>query len=180
MQQLNTDAERNGVDTTLYTRFAASILSYLCQQVASSQDAEDLLVEVFIAAHNHVALSNLSAERQLGWLRRVARNKVIDRYRHAALLTLLPLEHIVETEDSALSPEQRAVQQENYQRLYSALEQLSPAQQQLIHLRYGNGLRLVAIANMLEKPEGSVRKMLARTLRQLRAIYEKTERGIQQ
>ncbi len=178
MQQLNTNAEQNGVDITLYSRFAANILSYLCQQIASLQDAEDLLVEVFMAAHNHIALSSLSEERQLAWLRRVARNKAIDRYRHAALLTLLPLERIVETEDSALSPEQRAVQQENYQRLYFALEQLSPAQQQLIHLRYGNGLRLVAIADMLEKPEGSVRKMLARTLRQLRAIYEKIERGI--
>jgi RNA polymerase sigma factor (sigma-70 family) len=178
MQQLNTDAGQNGIGTTLFHRFSINILSYLCQQVASQQDAEDLLIEVFMAAHNHSALSSLSEERQLAWLRRVARNKVIDRYRHAALLTLLPLEHIIETEGSALSPEQRAVQQENYRRLYSALEQLSPAQQQLIHLRYGNGLRLVAIADMLEKPEGSVRKMLARTLRQLRAIYEKTERGI--
>lgn len=179
MQQLNTDAGQNDKDTTLYARFAANVLSYLCQQVANQLDAEDLLVEVFMAAHQNVALSNLSEERQLAWLRRVARNKVIDRYRHAALLTLLPLERVEETEDSALSPEQRAVQHESYQRLYAALEQLSPAQQQLIHLRYGNGLRLVAIADMLEKPEGSVRKMLARTLRQLRAIYEKTERSIQ-
>ena len=179
MQQLNTDAGQNDVDNTLYDCYASAILAYIRQQVASPQDAEDLLVEVFMATHSDVALSSLSGERQLAWLRRVVRNKAIDRYRHAALLTLLPLERIVETEDSALSPEQRAVQRENYQRLYSALEHLSPAQQQLIHLRYGNGLRLVAIADMLEKPEGSVRKMLARTLRQLRAIYEKTERGIQ-
>jgi len=178
MQQLNTDAGQDNTHTTLYHRYASTILAYLCQQVASRQDAEDLLVEVFMAAHTYVALSALSEERQLAWLRRVARNKVIDRYRHAALLTMLPLEQIVETEDSALSPEQRAIQQENYRRLYSALAQLAPEQQQLIRLRYGNGLRLVAIAQLLEKPEGSVRKMLARTLCQLRAIYEKTERGM--
>lgn len=177
MQQLNTDAGQDDVQTTLYHRHAAAILAYLCQQVASRQDAEDLLVEVFTAAQSHLDLPALSQERQLAWLRRVARNKVIDRYRHAALLTMLPLEQVEEAEDSALSPEQRAIQQENYRRLYSALAQLSPAQQQLIHLRYGNGLRLVAIAEMLEKPEGSVRKMLARTLHQLRAIYEKTARG---
>lgn len=179
MQQLNTDAGQNGIDATLYNRYAAIILAYLCQQVASRQDAEDLLVEVFMAAHNHTELSGRGEEQQLAWLRRVARNKVIDRYRHAALLTMLPLEHVVEKEDGALTPEQRAVQQENYRRLYHALAQLSPAQQLLIHLRYGNGLRLVAIADMLEKPEGSVRKMLARTLRQLRGLYEKAERGIQ-
>ena len=178
MQQLNTDAGQDDVQITLYHRYASTILTYLCQQVASRQDAEDLLAEVFMAAHTHAALTTLSEERQLAWLRRVARNKVIDRYHHAALLTMLPLEQIVETEDSSLTPEQRAIQQENYRRLYSALAQLAPAHQQLIRLRYGNGLRLVAIAELLEKPEGSVRKMLARTLRQLRAIYEKTERGM--
>lgn len=108
MQRLNTDAGQDDVRTTLYHRYASIILAYLCQQVASRQDAEDLLVEVFIAAHTHVALSALSEERQLAWLRRVARNKVIDRYRHAALLTMLPLEQIVETEDSALTPGQFA------------------------------------------------------------------------
>jgi RNA polymerase sigma-70 factor (ECF subfamily) len=178
MQQLNTDAGQDDVQTTLYQRHASTILAYLCQQVASRQDAEDLLVEVFMAAHRYAALAALSEERQVAWLRRVARNKVIDRYRHAALLTMQPLEQIIEAEDSALSPEQRTIQQENYRRLYSALAQLAPEQQQLIRLRYGNGLRLVAIAQLLEKPEGSVRKMLARTLRQLRAVYEKTERGM--
>ena len=178
MQQLNTGAGQDDVQIMLYHRYASTMLAYLCQQVTSRQDAEDLLAEVFIAAHTSVALSTLSEERQLAWLRRVARNKVIDRYRHAALLTILPLEQIVEAEDSALSPEQCAIQQENYRRLYSALAQLTPEQQRLIRLRYGNGLRLVAIAELLEKPEGSVRKMLARTLRQLRAVYEKTERGM--
>lgn len=178
MQQLNTGAGQDDTQITLYYRHASTILAYLCQQVVSRQDAEDLLIEVFMAAHDHVALSTLSEERQLAWLRRVARNKVIDRYRHSALLTMLPLEQIMEAEDSAMSPEQRAIQQENYWRLYSALEQLAPEQQQLIRLRYGNGLKLVAIAELLEKPEGSVRKMLARTLHRLRAIYEKTERGM--
>ena len=54
MQQLNTDAGQDDVYTTLYHRHAAAILAYLCQQVASQQDAEDLLVEVFMAAHGHL------------------------------------------------------------------------------------------------------------------------------
>jgi DNA-directed RNA polymerase specialized sigma24 family protein len=31
-------------------------------------------------------------------------------------------------------------------------------------MRYGNDLRLVVIADILEKPQGTVRKLLARTL----------------
>jgi len=94
MWQLNADEAPNNVESTLYHRFASPILIYLCQQVSDEQDAEDLLLEVFVAALNNETFSSLSAERQLAWLRRVARNKVIDRYRHITLLTILPLQDV--------------------------------------------------------------------------------------
>ncbi len=53
------------------------------------------MVEVFLAAFNNEALTSLPAERQLAWLMRVARNKMVDRYRHLALRALeqlLPLQ----------------------------------------------------------------------------------------
>lgn len=177
MQPLKTGETESGVDMTLYDRLAPAIFTYLRQQVANQQDAEDLLLEVFSAALKKQELSSLPEAQQLAWLRRVARNKVIDCYRRSALRTELPLEQAVETEDSQLTPEAYAVQQESYARLHRALEQLSPPQQQLIRLRYGNGLRLVEIAGMLEKPEGTVRKTLVRALRRLRAIYDTIERG---
>lgn len=177
MRPLKTGEAQGDVDVTLYDRLAPTIFTYLRQQVTSQQDAEDLLLEVFSAVLNKQELSDLPEAQQLAWLRRVARNKVIDRYRRNALRTELPLEQAVEMEDGQLTPEAYAVQQESYERLHLALEQLSPQQQQLIQLRYGNGLRLVEIAGMLEKPEGTVRKMLFRTLRRLRAIYDTIERG---
>lgn len=163
---------------SLYDRFAPSIFAYICRQVADQQDAEDLLLDVFMAAQQNAALSALSAldeERQLAWLRRVARNKVIDRYRHSALLTMLPLDQVLEREDESLTPEERVEQRERYERLYAAIEQLVPEQRLLVRLRYSDGLRLVEIAAMLEKPQGTVRKQLSRTLGQLRALYELIE-----
>ena len=177
MQDLNAEEAQDSPGNTLYLRFASKILTYLCQQMANLQDAEDLLLEVFIEAFKYEMLADLPAERQLAWLRRVARNKVIDRYRHTALLALLPLERAADMEDNQLTPEQRVEQQENYTRLYQALHQLSPAQQELIQLRYGNDLSFAEIAGMLAKPEGTVRKLLVRTLRQLRTHYDQIERG---
>src|SRR5579864_5498741 len=143
MKQLRTHEAQNAAGAALYDRFASAIFAYLYQQVASQQDAEDLLLEVFMAALRNERLSDLSEEQQLAWLRRVARNKAVDRYRRSALLTLLPLDQAEQQEDLALSPEQHAVRRESYQRLYHAIEQLSPVQQLLIRLRYGNGLRMV-------------------------------------
>lgn len=174
---LNTEEAQDSPGKTLYLRFAPAILAYLSRQVANLQDAEDLLLEVFIVALKSETVFGLPAERQLAWLRRVARNKVIDRYRHTALLSLLPLELAAEVEDQQLTPEQRVERQENYTRLRQALEQLSPVQQELIQLRYGNGLRFSEIADLLAKPEGTLRKLLTRTLRQLRTHYDQIERG---
>ncbi len=176
MKQLARDEVYNVADAALFDRFAPAIFAYLYGQIASRQDAEDLLLDVFLAAQQNNALSALGEERQLAWLRRVARNKVIDRYRHTARLTMLPLDEALEREDEAMTSEQRAVQHESYEWLYHAIDQLAPEQRLLIRLRYGDGLRLVEIATIMEKPQGTVRKMLARTLSQLRMLYERTER----
>ena len=177
MWQLNADEARNDIENTIYQRFASPILAYLCQQVSNEQDAEDLLLEVFVAALNDETFSGLPAGRQLAWLRRVARNKVINRYRHITLLTMVPLEQVMEREDEEPTPAQHAEQRETYERLYQALMQLSPLQQELLGLRYGTGLRLVEIADLLAKPEGTVRSLLNRTLHQLRQIFDQLERG---
>jgi RNA polymerase sigma factor (sigma-70 family) len=177
MQNVHVDIIPGALDEALYNRFASTILIYLMQQVANPQDAEDLLLEVFIASLSNTTLSELSPERQLAWLRRVARNKVIDRYRHNTLITLLPLDQALTKEDHALTPEEYAERQESLHFLYQALGQLSPLQQELLRLRYRKDLRFAEIGTILGKTEGAIRKLLARTIRQLHQIYTTMEKG---
>lgn len=174
MQPPNTERSAWSI---FYMRFAPTIFAYLSQQVLNRQDAEDLLLEVFLSASQEAMLEELPEDGQLAWLRKVARNKVIDYYRHQGLVSWLPLAEVNELEDTSLTPEERMEQQEAYTRLLQALKRLSPDQQELIRLRYGYELRLTEIAGVLERPEGSVRKMLTRTRRQLRTYYEQLERG---
>jgi RNA polymerase sigma factor (sigma-70 family) len=163
--------------STLYDRFASTILAYLSQLVSNRHDAEDLLVEVFIAACTTQEIATLPAERQLAWLRRVARNKAVDYYRHTARMPLLSVEQVPDREAEGLTLEQYVERQEIDQHLAYAFEQLSALQQELLRLRYGRGLRLTQIAELWQSPEGTVRKQLARTLLRLRQIYEQRERA---
>ncbi|HJT55313.1 MAG TPA: sigma-70 family RNA polymerase sigma factor [Ktedonobacteraceae bacterium] len=176
MQPFETDEVTNVEGNTLYERFAEALLAYLCQQVSQRQDAEDLLLEVFLAALQNPLLARLPANRQLIWLRRVARNKVIDYYRHTALLSIQPLGQVQEPEDQDATPERRIEDQEQRRWLLQAIEHLSQAQRELLRLRYVQELRLTQIAVLMEKSEGTVRKMLSRTLRHLRMLYEQQER----
>jgi hypothetical protein len=45
----------SGRSDALYDRFALTIFTYLSQQVSNEQDAEDLLLEVFLVACNNQA-----------------------------------------------------------------------------------------------------------------------------
>jgi len=163
--------------SALYTEFAATILVYVFRLVSNRQDAEDLLLEVFMAAFSSETVLQLSAKQQLAWLRRVARNKAIDRYRHASRFTMVPLEEAGDMEDEESAPQLLAERRQAYERLSQVVAGLPPVQQELLRLRYGHDLRLNQIAEHLSKPEGTVRKLLSRTLRGLRRRYEQSESG---
>ena len=159
------------LENTLYDCHSSALYRYIFRQVSQPQDAEDVLLEVFLIALRYENLIDLPPQRQIAWLQGVARRRIIDRYRHNSRVELLPLEQTLEVLDDEMTPEEQTLRRENYQCLYAALAQLSPMQQQIVRLRYGNGLRFSEIATMLDKSEGTVRKMLVRILRQLRAIY---------
>jgi RNA polymerase sigma-70 factor (ECF subfamily) len=176
MQPLETKEQQDADMSLLFERFATPLLAYVCQQVADRQDAEDLLLEIFLAAIQNPSLLHFSSGGQLAWLRRVARNKVIDHYRHRALFTTHPLTLAEDLLDRDVTPEQHVEDLETRAWLVQALDHLSPTQRELIRLRYVQELRLTQIAALLEKSEGTVRKMLSRTLRQLQTRYEQDAR----
>src|SRR5690348_17280182 len=177
MHHLTHDNLQSGKKSDIYAEFAPALLVYLCEMVSNKQDAEDLLLEVFLAAFQSDLLLALPARQQLAWLRRVARNKAIDRYRHISRLPLTPLDRVSETADDELTPQQLVERREAYEQLSHVIGQLPPIQQELLRLRYGHDLRLTEIAERFGKPEGTVRKLLSRTLRRLRQLYEPSERG---
>jgi Sigma-70 region 2 len=70
--------------TMLYERYGQAIFGYLRLHAHSLEDAEDLLLEVFLAALERDNLSALPPGGQLAWLRRVAHNKLLNLYRQAS------------------------------------------------------------------------------------------------
>jgi RNA polymerase sigma-70 factor (ECF subfamily) len=165
--------------TQLYQQFAPKILDYISRQVSSTHDAEDILIDVFVAALESASFATLQEQYQQAWLWRVARNKVIDSYRKTESLRRLPLEYMDEQliEDSKPGPEQLSIQQEEDSKLALLLKHLSPLQQQVLYLRFGENLRCAQIATRIGKREGSVRSLLFRSFNLLRRYYHEQEEG---
>ncbi len=167
----------------LFSKYAPGLLSYARMHTTSIEDAEDLVVEVFVAALEHAKFATLSEKEKQLWLWRVTRNKVIDAYRRAKTRQNVTLDHVAESlfEDEMASPEFTALRQEDYIDLYAHLQSLPPLQQQILRMRFGQELSCREIATTLGKQENVVRVTLSRSLNLLRNIYrrrrEEQERG---
>jgi len=172
MHVLNVDDKQNSLDITFYDRHSQLIYTYIRRQVSNPQDAEDIMLEVFMAALATKNLAKLGEEIQIAWLQRVARNKIIDIYRKHSHTTLLPLEKIQERLDENLTPEQHAIQHETYKHLHHILNKLPSQQQQIIYLRFVEGLRFAEIGEIVNKSEVNVRSMVSRILHRLRACFD--------
>jgi len=174
MQQHDKCTQAKSAAAALYDRYASSIFAYARLYTPSWEDAEDVTLEVFTAALEWENFSALTERQQLSWLRRVAHNKLVDRYRSAVHLPAVPLERVRKTvrTEEALAPEQMVLRGEELERLYQAVRSLPLFQQQLLQLRFGEGLRFAEIAVLLNKREATVRKLCSRTIAKLRTIYE--------
>lgn len=159
----------------LYRKYAPGLLAYVRMRVPSPEDAEDLVVEVFLAAIENAKFTVLSEKAKQSWLWRVTRNKVIDAYRRMKTRQSVTLDHVAEGlfEDEMFSPEYSALRQEDYMDLYAHLQSLPRLQQEILRLRFGQDLSCSEIATMLGKQENVVRVTLSRSLNLLRKIYRR-------
>ncbi len=157
----------------LYKKYAPGILTYVRHHLSSPEDAEDLVVEVFLAAMENAAFASLSDKAQQSWLWRVTRNKVIDAYRRNKVRQGVNLDDAAPSlfEDEQFSPENAALRQEDYIDLYTHLQSLPAHQQEILRLRFGQELSCGEIATVLRKQENVVRVTLSRSLNLLRKIY---------
>ena len=80
-------------------------------------------------------------------------------------------------DDEDLVPERVVLRNEEVALLQTRIAGLPTSQQQVLQLRFGDGLRCAEIALHMNRSEGAVRSLLLRTLNLLRNIYDKGREG---
>ena len=160
----------------LYQSYAPTLLMYLCRQVPTREDAEDILLEVFQAAVESEILAKLDESKRRSWLWTVAQRKASDHHRrvHRRPLSSAVLEEVEETlhEDDFYAPESFTLRQEAYTELRMYVSSLPEQQQNILRLRFAYGLTCSEIAQHLNKSGIAVRVMLSRSLNLLRDLYK--------
>jgi RNA polymerase sigma-70 factor, ECF subfamily len=157
----------------LYQRYAPGLFAYVYRQTASREDAEDIVVDVFLKVLQHPSFAAFDERKQAAWLWTITRNKVVDRFRKSARQQHIPIDWLAEAlyEDDERSPEREHLKREETLQLRQAIKALPVEQQEVLQLRFGYGLRCAEIAPVLDKSEGAVRMLLFRAIQTLRDRY---------
>lgn len=158
--------------TLLYEQHLPGVYRYVSSRVGSREEAEDVTAEAFRAAW-----SSRGSYRGRGtfraWLFGIVRRTLADHYRRRPARPAAPLER--ETADllpdSAPSPEEQALEQEQQQRAQGLLAALSPQQQEVLSLRFAADLTYPEIAIVIGKREEAVKKIAQRALEALRGRH---------
>lgn len=161
----------------LYEYNWLSLMWIIRQHKFSIEEAEDVLLDIFVAALESGVFFTLQEKQQVAWLRRTAHNKAVDVLRRTHRKPVIPLDSYagVLLDDGQRAPEQLALHREDRALLQSHITALPDLQQQVLCLRFVDGLRCKEIAVRLNKSEGAIRSLLSRTLNVLRGLYEKNQ-----
>ena len=177
MYQKKSQAPDSSPLENLYKKHARDVLRYIQRYIFSREDTDDLLVEVFLAVLENENILNLGEENQFAWLQRVARNKIVDYQRRVIRHPSVALDEALDSpfEIDYLTPEQIALDHEDADVLRERLALLPELQQQVLQLRFADGLRTKEIAERLKKSDGAIRSLLLRSLNLLRHHYTHEE-----
>ena len=155
----------------LYDRFIERVYRYLYFRTGSHPEAEDLTEQVFLKAWEAIGRYRWQGRPFLAWLYRLAHNTHIDHVRSSRPTTSLdndarPIELV---NPSAAVELARTLDADVIAR---ALTQLTVEQQQVIVMKFIEGLDNEQIAHAMNKREGAIRALQMRALMSLRRVLE--------
>lgn len=154
----------------LYDQYAPLIYAYLYRRVHDAQLAEDLTSEVFVRVLQAIQSEQFWHTSFRGWLYRIAHNLVVDHYRKQPPVPMLALdEQLVAAQDE---PDSVLAEKLSHQRLLAAISHLTPDQQQVLVLRFGEQMAAREVAEVMGKSVGAVEALQHRALAALRRILK--------
>jgi RNA polymerase sigma factor (sigma-70 family) len=144
---------------TLCTRYQSRLLSFCRHMLASREDAEDVLQEVYAAAFNAI----LADERDINvrpWLYRIARNRSLNHLRRATATGVDSMD--VHFAEQGISTGEKVLRRESFRELIADVHELAETQRTALLLREIDALSYEQIAQAMETTVPSVKSLLVR------------------
>jgi len=178
------DPEAFGI---LFDRHFDPVFAYLFRRTGDWEASRDLASETFLKALKALPRYRWQGRPVSAWLFAIATNELRMYYRRgqrapASLDALVAGSAVYVADPSTLDDERQAVERELEQNaefalVRRALTRLPLKYQEAIALRYFEEKTVAEVAEILGKPEGTVKSLVSRGLERLRAVIEQTQRS---
>ncbi|MDP3957528.1 MAG: RNA polymerase sigma factor [bacterium] len=153
-------------------RYRKKLLAYLRRLIGMSDEAEDLLQNVFVKVFEHLA--DFDTKRKFSpWIYRIAHNEAVNYLKKKSYRQLIAWEDIVNAKevagvrDAGDTPDEARMRDEARIEIRKALNRLPKKYREILQLRYYLDKSYVEMSKILRKPENTVASMLSRAKRQL-------------
>jgi RNA polymerase sigma-70 factor (ECF subfamily) len=167
----------------LYERYAEKIYSYVYFRTSNHHDAEDLTARVFFRGMAHIESYTERGVPFQAWLYRIAHNLVANWHRDQGRRRVIPLDEFIASSLKSDAPEKLTEDNEERDALLHAIRRLPEERQQLLTLKFVEGMSNIEIGEIMDRTEGAVKSLYHRTLIALRdelqgriELSEKSER----
>src|SRR3954468_7861843 len=119
--------------TDVYQHQAPALLAYAYRHLPSHEDAEDVIVEVFLSVLQNQHFPAFDKKKQEAWLWTITRNKVVDSYRRSVRHPQTSVDWLSEIlyEDEECGPERIMMRREEYALLHKVVRELPEIQQEV-------------------------------------------------
>jgi RNA polymerase sigma factor (sigma-70 family) len=148
-----------GAFETMVDRYQGRLLGFCRQMLNSTEDAEDVLQEVFVNAYRAM----LADEREINlrpWLYRIARNRCLNHLRKPTADARESMDMVPVVE--AASTAERVHNREEFRQLLSDVGKLPETQRSALLLREMDAMSYEEIAHAMETSVPSVKSLLVR------------------
>jgi RNA polymerase sigma factor (sigma-70 family) len=148
-----------GAFETIVDRYQGRLLGFCRQMLGSTEDAEDVLQEVFVNAYRAM----LADEREINlrpWLYRIARNRCLNHLRKPSADAQESMDMVPEAE--AASTAEKVHNREEFRQILADVNKLPETQRAALLLREMDALSYEEIAAAMETTVPSVKSLLVR------------------
>jgi len=163
----------------IYDKYVNKIYRFIFLKVGSQEAAEDLTSQVFTKGWKRFRKSQ-DIKNPSAYLYQIARAEIADYYSKGAKFQMVSTEANPIVNSQLIDPRPTAEEEIKFQSdiemLRTSLTQLNDDEQNIIIWRYLDGLSFKQISQIMERPEGTVRVMIHRALKELKEKMENEEK----
>ena len=158
----------------IYDQYVDKIYRFVYLKVSGQEVAEDITSKVFLKGWEAFQKQGLEIKNPSAFLYQIAKNSVIDHYREKGRSKVVSIDVSPQIADPGTDAQDKAILSADLGVVKTAIQKLKKEYQDIIIWHYLEDMPITNIAELLNKPAGTIRVSLHRGLKDLKDIIQES------